>query len=104
MTLCTACLCCLSLLTVHSKLVYATALIREQQCLFIATNLDHADAISNNSSSNGDGALPVGRVMPGTGSLVAAVQVASGVQPVSQQDRSTLISNTMPLRHSFAML
>jgi hypothetical protein len=25
----------------------------------------------------------VGRVMPGTGSLVAAVQVASGVQPVS---------------------
>lgn len=70
-----------------SKLVYATALIREQGCLFIATNLDHADAISSSSSSssgsNGNGASTVGRVMPGTGSLVAAVQVASGVQPVS---------------------
>ena len=66
----------------YSKLVYATALIREQGCLFIATNLDHADAISS-AGSNGNSS--VGRVMPGTGSLVAALQVASGVQPVSKQ-------------------
>lgn len=64
-----------------SKLVYATALIREQGCLFIATNLDHADAISS-SSNSANGGSSVGRVMPGTGSLVAAVQVASGVEPV----------------------
>lgn len=75
----------------YSKLVYATALIREQQCLFVATNLDHADAISssgtsssnNGSSGNGNDAGAVGRVMPGTGALVAAVQVATGVEPVS---------------------
>jgi hypothetical protein len=68
-----------------SKLVYVTALIREQGCLFIATNLDHADAISSSSGGGSyvDGTSAVERVMPGTGSLVAAVQVASGAVPVS---------------------
>lgn len=88
---CSCLLCvCVHLFAVcsYSKLVYATALIREQQCLFIATNLDHADAISSSSSSDGSNGSNgsnghLGRVMPGTGSLVAAVQVASGVTPVS---------------------
>jgi ribonucleotide monophosphatase NagD (HAD superfamily) len=54
------------------QLVYASACLRELPgCLFVATNLDHADYIGNN------------RMMPGTGALVAALQVASGVQPVS---------------------
>jgi ribonucleotide monophosphatase NagD (HAD superfamily) len=52
--------------------VYASACLRELPgCLFVATNLDHADHIGNN------------RMMPGTGALVAALQVASGMEPVS---------------------
>jgi hypothetical protein len=65
--------------------VYATALLREQQCLFVATNLDHADVISGSSSISGSSTGQVARVMPGTGSLVAALQVASGVTPVSPE-------------------
>jgi hypothetical protein len=53
--------------------VYASACLRELPgCLFVATNMDHADVIGNN------------RMMPGTGALVAALQVASGMEPVSR--------------------
>jgi ribonucleotide monophosphatase NagD (HAD superfamily) len=57
----------------NPQLVYASACLRELPgCLFVATNLDHADYIGNN------------RMMPGTGALVAALQVASGMEPVSR--------------------
>eukprot|EP00878_Enallax_costatus_P045096 GHUV01053994.1.p1 GENE.GHUV01053994.1~~GHUV01053994.1.p1 ORF type:complete len:205 (+),score=63.30 GHUV01053994.1:536-1150(+) len=56
----------------YSKLVYASACLRELPgCLFVATNMDHADCIGN------------GRMMPGTGTLVSALQVAADQQPVS---------------------
>ncbi|WIA32649.1 hypothetical protein OEZ86_003450 [Tetradesmus obliquus] len=56
----------------YQKLVYASACLRELPgCLYVATNLDHADYIGND------------RMMPGTGALVAALQVASGVEPVN---------------------
>lgn len=41
------------------------------ECHLVATNLDHADQIGH------------GRMMPGTGGLVAAVEVASGRNAVS---------------------
>jgi hypothetical protein len=53
------------------QLVYASACLCELPgCLFVATNLDHADYIGNN------------RMMPGTGALVAALQVATAMEPV----------------------
>lgn len=52
--------------------MYASSCLRELPgCLFVATNLDHADYIGN------------GRMMPGTGTLVAALQIAADKQPVS---------------------
>ena len=63
----------LLLLLTCLQLVYASACLRELPgCLCVATNLDHADYIGND------------RMMPGTGALVAALQVASGVEPVSR--------------------
>ncbi|KAG1663605.1 hypothetical protein FOA52_009704 [Chlamydomonas sp. UWO 241] len=54
-----------------SRLVYASVCLRELPgCIFVATNTDCADTL---------GGL---RMMPGTGGLVAAVQVASGVAPI----------------------
>jgi ribonucleotide monophosphatase NagD (HAD superfamily) len=51
----------------YSRLVYASVCLREiPGCILVATNLDSADNIGN------------GRMMPGTGGLVAAVEVASG--------------------------
>lgn len=56
----------------YSRLVYACACLRELPgCIFVASNLDHADRI-------GDGQ----RLMPGTGALVAALATAAGMQPV----------------------
>ena len=56
----------------YSKLQYASMCLRELPgCLLVATNLDHADNIGG------------GRVMVGTGSLVAALEVGSGKQAVS---------------------
>lgn len=56
----------------YSRLVYASVCLRELPgCTLVATNLDHGDNIGN------------GRMMPGTGGLVAAVEVASGVKAVS---------------------
>eukprot|EP00798_Chlamydomonas_sp_ICE-L_P006189 gene6189-2806_t len=55
----------------YSRLVYASICLREiPGCLFVATNPDHADHIGG------------GRMMPGTGGLVAAVELASGVKPL----------------------
>ncbi len=55
--------------------MYASICLREiPGCLFVATNGDHADKIGSN-----------GRMMPGTGGIVAAVEVASGVTPVRLQ-------------------
>lgn len=60
----------------HVQLVYASACLRELPgCLFIATNTDHADYIGHN------------RMMPGTGTLVAALQLAAGVEPVSSRQQ-----------------
>lgn len=54
----------------YSRLVYASVCLRELSgCMFVATNLDDADSIGR------------GRMMPGTGGLVAAVASASGVEP-----------------------
>jgi ribonucleotide monophosphatase NagD (HAD superfamily) len=54
----------------YSKLVYASACLRELPgCLFVATNTDHADKIGGANEA---------RMMPGTGCLVAALEVASG--------------------------
>lgn len=51
----------------YSHLVYASICLRELPgCLFVATNTDSADNIGG------------GRYMPGTGALVAAVEVACG--------------------------
>ena len=48
------------------RLCYASACLLELEgCLFVATNPDHADNIGN------------GRMMPGTGCLVAAVETAT---------------------------
>ncbi|MEW5308032.1 MAG: hypothetical protein WDW38_000021 [Sanguina aurantia] len=53
-------------------MVYASAVLREVPgCVFVATNLDHADV------------MPGGRMMPGTGGIVSAVEVASGRQAVN---------------------
>ena len=46
-------------------------------CIFVATNTDNADSIGSK-----DGPTSVPRMMPGTGGLVAAVSIASGVKPV----------------------
>lgn len=55
----------------YSRLVYASVCLRELPgCLFVATNTDCADSLG------GD------RMMPGTGGLVAAVRIASGVDPL----------------------
>jgi len=57
----------------YSKIVYASICLRELPgCgTLVATNLDDADNIGG------------GRMMPGTGGLVAAVASASGVAPVN---------------------
>lgn len=58
----------------YSKLVYASCCLRELPgCVFVATNTDHADKIG--------GANP-GRMMPGTGCLVAALETATGQRAV----------------------
>eukprot|EP00195_Chlamydomonas_chlamydogama_P010274 CAMPEP_0202891262 /NCGR_PEP_ID=MMETSP1392-20130828/1365_1 /ASSEMBLY_ACC=CAM_ASM_000868 /TAXON_ID=225041 /ORGANISM="Chlamydomonas chlamydogama, Strain SAG 11-48b" /LENGTH=310 /DNA_ID=CAMNT_0049574961 /DNA_START=214 /DNA_END=1146 /DNA_ORIENTATION=+ len=50
----------------YSRLVYASVCLRElPDCLFVATNTDAADQLGG------------GRMMPGTGGLVAAVEVAA---------------------------
>ena len=57
----------------YSRVVYASTCLRELPgCALVATNLDCADKIGSGS-----------RMMPGTGGLVAAVEVASGVKAVS---------------------
>lgn len=56
----------------YSKLMYAAACVRElPKCLLVATNLDAGDNIGG------------GRIMPGTGTIVAAVEMAAGKQAVS---------------------
>jgi ribonucleotide monophosphatase NagD (HAD superfamily) len=55
----------------YSRLVYASICLRELPgCLLVATNTDCADHIGG------------GRMMPGTGGLVRAVEVASGATAV----------------------
>ncbi|KAG2445344.1 hypothetical protein HYH02_008809 [Chlamydomonas schloesseri] len=56
----------------YSRLVYASIHLRELPgCLLVATNMDCADHIGG------------GRMMPGTGGLVKAVETASGVSAVN---------------------
>ncbi|GFR43399.1 hypothetical protein Agub_g4478, partial [Astrephomene gubernaculifera] len=56
----------------YSRLVYASVCLRELPgCLLVATNTDCADHIGG------------GRMAPGTGGLVAAVEVAAGVRAVN---------------------
>ncbi|GLI70322.1 hypothetical protein VaNZ11_015277 [Volvox africanus] len=56
----------------YSRLVYASICLRELPgCLLVATNTDCADHIGG------------GRMMPGTGGLVRAVEVAAGVTAVN---------------------
>lgn len=55
----------------YSKMVYASICLREVSgCVLVATNTDHADKINDV------------RMMPGTGGLVAAIEVASGTRAV----------------------
>lgn len=55
----------------YRTLCYASACLRENPgCVLVASNPDAGDM------------LAAGRIMPGTGCLVAAVQMASGVEPV----------------------
>mmetsp|Transcript_47792 Transcript_47792/g.121940 ORF Transcript_47792/g.121940 Transcript_47792/m.121940 type:complete len:374 (+) Transcript_47792:139-1260(+) len=55
----------------YDKLTYASICLREiPGCHFVLTNGDHGDNIGN------------GRMMPGTGSICAAVELASGRKPV----------------------
>ncbi|EFJ53185.1 hypothetical protein VOLCADRAFT_115779 [Volvox carteri f. nagariensis] len=56
----------------YSRLVYASICLRELPgCLLVATNTDCADHIGG------------GRMMPGTGGLVRAVEVAAGMKAVN---------------------
>lgn len=56
----------------YSKVVYASVCLRELPgCFLVATNMDCADNIGD------------GRMMPGTGGLVSALEVASGVKAVN---------------------
>jgi len=61
------------------KMMFQPITFREiPGCIFIATNTDSADSIGE--AYGGPNSVP--RMMPGTGGLVAAVSVASGVSPV----------------------
>ncbi len=65
-----------SLIRADQKLDVAPFLPRENpSCIFIATNTDAYDSIGGLDEK-------MERMMPGTGALVAAVEVASGVNPV----------------------
>lgn len=70
----------------YSRIVYASVCLRELPgCALVATNLDCADHIGGGGGPHGEGRG--GRMMPGTGGLVAAVEVASGVKAVSARER-----------------
>ncbi|KAF8071377.1 PGLP2 [Scenedesmus sp. PABB004] len=63
----------------YSKLVLASACLRELPgCLFVVTNRDDADFIGRPANGGGGG----GRMMPGTGALAAALEVAAGRRAV----------------------
>eukprot|EP00850_Spirogloea_muscicola_P016129 SM000129S26116 [mRNA] locus=s129:13814:15773:+ [translate_table: standard] len=54
----------------YAKLAHATCLLhRSSSCLFVATNIDAGDPVN-------------GRIIPGAGTLVAALKVAAGREPV----------------------
>jgi hypothetical protein len=65
----------------YRHLCYATAVLRETgSCTLVATNPDSGDRIAE------------GRIMPGTGCLVAALEVAAGMQAVCTSACQPLVS------------